>query len=394
MKIRSSCGIFFALIPLVVLAQNVNTQTAPGALPAAAPAPAPAGKAPSKAPVVSNSAFPSRSEAQAKWDKLDPPQESQTAKGPRTDLYPGTGSSSGTPAQNRVTAPTLPNPKIDYAKEATERVSPMDAKEIQKFSTEMYKRSRAMSATPGPDGEYTVRDQRVERISLAPGAKLPVVDVALNLGAVVSFVDRTGAPLIVDAVKSFSDVVSVDSLPTEDAMKTGSDYVTVMANRLTGRANVMVKLLGVQAKVMIIVEVGKSKDVDGSVQMVVPVLADKGRLLPGDRMEADAGLIAPEMQSFLAGLPPDGAVEIKVSKVGSSTTAWLWKSHVFLRTPHTVFTPAWFRRQGSQDGTAVYELPLTPIVKLGVEGREMMAYLEFPYIPTGAGRAAAASLSK
>jgi intracellular multiplication protein IcmK len=376
----SKFGVFFALFPLVVLAQNVNPPAKERA----------AATGTSKAPVVSNSGFPTRADAQSKWNEIDPPKgEGQTAQGPRTDIAPATGSSSGS---NRLAASALPDPKINYAKEAINQVSPMDSKEIKQFGNAMYDRSRAMSATPGPDGEYRVKDMRTERISLSPGAKLPVISVALNLGTVVSFVDRTGSPLIVDAVQAFSNVITVDSLATEDAMKTGSDYFTVKANKLTGQGNVMVKLLGVQSKIMILVEVGKSKDVDGPVQLVIPVMADKGKFFPGDRMEADAGLIAPEMQAFLAGLPPEGAVEIKVTKVGADTSAWMWKNRIFLRTPHTVFTPAWFRRQGSQDGTAVYELPLSPIIKLGVEGREMMVVLEFPYIPAGVGRFAATTV--
>ena len=112
----------------------------------------------------------------------------------------------------------------------------------------------------------------------------------------------------------------------------------------------------------------------------MPVLTAAKNVLPGDRLEADGGTQVGEMQGFLMGIPPEGAVDVKVSQV-ASTFAWMWRGHLYVRTPHTIFSPGWFKRQAAVDGTAVYKLPYTSLVRMGVDGREVNAVMELPYIP-------------
>lgn len=142
----------------------------------------------------------------------------------------------------------------------------------------------------------------------------------------------------------------------------------------------MVRLAGVTNPVLILVRVGDSKEVDSAIQAVVPILTPVRNVLPGDRLEADGGTQTVEMQGFLMGIPPEGAQDVQVRQVGL-TTAWMFRGNLYVRTPHTIFSPGWFKRQASVDGTAVYKLPYTSLVRMGVDGREVEAVFDLPYIP-------------
>lgn len=377
MKLKASVVAFFAYSCSVVCAQNV-------------PLAAHAGKAaavPSKGAVVDN--FPSRQEAQQNWEKANPPSKNQSANGPSNDIGPaGSGRASGAAAgpagSRRVVGGELPDPnlkteKVDYPAEAVERVSPMDPSEIRKFEELMYQRARAMAETPG--GPYTVKGSRIMPISFEPNSRPGSIDIALNHGALVTFVDRSGSPLIIDGAKSFSYAFEVGVLATEEVKERGSSTVEVSAKAISGTGNMMIRLVGVPNPILLQVRVGNdNKTVDSMIQAVVPVLTPSKNVLPGDRLEADGGTQVGEMQGFLMGIPPEGAIDVKVSQV-ATTSAWMWRGHLYVRTPHTIFSPGWFNRQAAVDGTAVYKLPYTSLVRMGVDGREVNAVLELPYIP-------------
>lgn len=379
MKLKASVLATFVCGCSVVYAQNVQGQAARAAQPSAANVVA------GKGAVVEN--FPTRQEAKQNWDKLNPPNTNSTANGPGTGISPaGAGKANAAPAESRrisggeLPDPKLPNSKIDYPTEAVERVSPLDPSEIRKFEQLMYERARAMAETPG--GPYTVKGSRIMPISFEPNSRPGTIDIAFNHGALVTFVDRSGSPLIVDGAKSFSYAFNVGVLATAEVNEQGSSTIDVSTKTISGSGNMMIRLVGVPNPVLLQVRVGnESKSVDSVIQAVVPVLNPAKSVLPGDRLEADGGTQVGEMQSFLMGIPPEGAVDVKVSQV-AATAAWMWRGHLYLRTPYTIFSPGWFSRQAAVDGTAVYKLPYTSLVRMGVDGREVNAVLELPYIPS------------
>lgn len=379
MKLKASVVAFFAYYCSVVCAQNVQATTSAGQ---SAPTQ-------NKGAVVEN--FPSRQEAQQNWDKANPPNKNTSANGPSNDIGPAgrasgpaTGAASGPVGGRRVSGGELPDPnlkaaKIDYPAEAIERISPMDPEEIRKFEALVFERARAMAETPG--GPYTVKGSRIMPISFEPNSRPGSIDIAFNHGALVTFVDRSGSPLIVDGAKSFSYAFDVGVLQTDEVKERGSSTVEVTAKAISGRGNVMIRLVGVPNPILLQVRVGnESKTVDSMIQAVVPVLTPAKSVLPGDRLEADGGTQVGDMQGFLMGIPPEGAVDVKVTQV-ATTSAWMWRGHLYVRTPHTIFSPGWFNRQAAVDGTAVYKLPYTSLIRMGVDGREVNAVLDLPYIP-------------
>lgn len=365
MNIRHLAPLFFTLCVSVSYSQDKpKTDSAAG----------------SHAPVVSN--FPSRERAQRNWDKQEPREASPAEAGPSTAISPG---GAAAPGGGTVTSNPLPSPKIDYVGETLERAAPMTPKEIRRFSNNVYERSIEGARVPG--GPYSMRGMRQVTLDLTPNPdrKPETIQVGLGLGAKVSFIDRTGAPVIIDELSGHSDAFNAFVLESEQVKKTGSHVFTVEPSTLVGQGNVSVQLVGVNTPIIIGVEVGKSRVVDSVVQFVVPI-APKPKFIPGDRHEADAAILSPQMQGFLAGIPPEDAVEVKVLHAGN-TRGWMWNKHLYLRTGYDLLTPGFFRRQASSDGTTVYELPLTPVVTLGVEGREVRAVVDFPYIPANASRA-------
>ena len=360
---RLCAGAALVFVCSVVCAQNAPAQqkataTAAGAVEA------------KKGATVQN--FPSRQDAQSGWDKVNPPKASETEKGPLA-------SSGGSGPTGRVSGESLPNPKIDYQAEAVERVSPMTPEDIRKFEETMFERAQAMSEPPG--GPYTIKGSRIVRLSFEPNSKPEIVDVALNMGALVTFVDRNGIPLVIDGVKAFSYFFQVDVMETEEVKaKGGSSTLEITPKALVGSGTMMVRLTGVSTPLLLQVRVGKNKAVDSLVQAVVPVLNPARTILPGDRQIADAGLKVGEMQGFLMGVPPEGAMDVAVRQV-AGVTAWLWRNRMYVRTAHTIFSPGWFQRQAAVDGTAVYELPITSVVRLGMNGREVEAVFDLPFIP-------------
>jgi intracellular multiplication protein IcmK len=373
MKLKATVVAFSACFCSVLWAQNVQ-----GGKASNQPA-----RVQRNGAVIEN--FPTREEAQQNWQKAEPPATSSVTNGPSNDIGPAGSPASTGPAKGsrRVAGRELPDPKlpakVDYAAEATERTAPMSPAEIRRFSDSMIESARAMAEIPG--GPYTVRGSRIMPISFEPNSKPGTVEVALNLGALLTFVDRSGTPLIVDGAKTFGNAFSVGVLSTDEVKERGSSTVEVTAQSITGTGNMMVRLQGVPNPVLLQVRVGSAtKTVDSVIQVVVPVLTAAKSVLPGDRLEADGGMQVGEMQGFLMGIPPEGAVDVKVSQV-ASTSAWMWRGHLYVRTPHTIFSPGWFNRQAAVDGTAVYKLPYTSLVRMGVDGREVNAVMELPYIP-------------
>jgi len=325
--------------------------------------------------------FPSRTQAQKNWDKQEPKSASATDSGPNTDIEPAganmksnTSSAAAGKGKGKISGKTLPDGQPDYATMALDNVLPMDAAQMKKFAEETYKRSLEMTAIPG--GPYTRKPMRRLKISTAPGAPTEVIDVALGMGASVALIDQTGSPVTIASVEGFSDAFKVRVMKTEN-----ENIFSIEALKLTGQGGVTIQVKG-QPPLLIDVNVGKSTVVDGVVQALVPGMVNTKTVRPGDRFGEDSQGSSPEMDGFLAGIPPDDAVEIPVSRA-PETRAWMWNKKLYLVTPHTIINPGYFKRQGSADGTAVYKMPLTPIVNMGVYGKDVQAILDFPYIPTG-----------
>jgi hypothetical protein len=328
----------------------------------------------SAAPHVINQSFPTRGEATRNWKKESP---DQAAPDPVAAGPAGLTDSSGR-GRNAVTAEPLADPKIDVAKAAADAISPMNPKEIREFQSDFYDRSSAETEIPG--GPFESRNSQ-KTIDNSPGAAPVTVRIAMGLGAAISLVDRTGAPLIISGIQGFSPAFSVDVAQTVEAQTVGTNVFSLTAHQLTGQGNVAIQIKDQPAPITFNVDVGRSKIVDSNVQMVAPFMSSKRKYLPGDRMEADATLPDDAMKGFLANVPPQGAEEVKVLNNVAGVRAWSYHNLLYVRTQYQPET-AWFKIAPGNDGTAAYEMPQIPVVLFNYEGRTLEVDLDFATIPT------------
>ncbi len=80
--------------------------------------------------------------------------------------------------------------------------------------------------------------------------------------------------------------------------------------------------------------------------------------------------------SVLDGTPPESASAMSVTGVDSRTKAYQVGGSVYLRTPHTLISPAWSESASSADGMNVYVIGNTPVVLLSDDGKVTRAFLE------------------
>ena len=80
--------------------------------------------------------------------------------------------------------------------------------------------------------------------------------------------------------------------------------------------------------------------------------------------------------SVLDGTPPDSAKMMNVSGVDSRTKAYDMNGKVYLRTPHTLISPAWKESASSGDGINVYVINKTPVVLLSDKGKIIRAFID------------------
>lgn len=268
--------------------------------------------------------------------------------------------------------------------QAIESTAPMSPALVRKFSEALHARSVAGSDAPG--GPYKTLNRMV-KLNLSPGSTPEKITLALGQGAVVSFVDRNGKYLIIDSVKSHSKAFSVYIPETETHANEGASSFALEAKTIAGIGNVSILIKAPQGQptpVVLQIESGRSKTIDAHVQLVHPTLVNPaGVIAAGDAMQADAQFSVGEMQPFLAGIAPDKAVELTVPSRFGDLRAWHFGSRVYLRTTHSVISPAWYKKQAAMDGTAVYQLPMTPLIKLSVAGLEADLTLDLPYAKIG-----------
>lgn len=80
--------------------------------------------------------------------------------------------------------------------------------------------------------------------------------------------------------------------------------------------------------------------------------------------------------AVLDGTPPDSANMMRVSGVDSRTKAYQLGGDLYLRTPHTLISPAWKESASSGDGMNVYVINKTPVVLLSDDGDIVRAFIE------------------
>ena len=82
---------------------------------------------------------------------------------------------------------------------------------------------------------------------------------------------------------------------------------------------------------------------------------------------------SPVMLTLLDGVAPDGSRQLTSSN--SNVQAWEFHNHFYVRTGLTLLSPAYVSTIRSADGTAIFEIPPTPVIVALVGGSTVQVNL-------------------
>lgn len=252
-------------------------------------------------------------------------------------------------------------------------LSPAQTKEVVKQS-DAVRRARNARVGPAP-----VPVSVSARVTLDSGANPHVLRLTTDIVTTVVFTDVTGAPwTVLRVVSGAKDLLDI----TSEKAEAGSNMFTISPRESYVSTNIAVFLQGAAAPIMMAVETNQAQSdfrVDISVQArgpaaVTPMIS---------RGLSDS--VPAELVSMVSGITPNQARSLKVlySDI-SDVQAWVLGSRMFVRTKANILTPA-VPKDGKVatgvDGTKVYELPISPEVRLmsgGSVGRLQLGGFQAP----------------
>lgn len=272
------------------------------------------------------------------------------------------------PHQNVAQVEPLPNPKLDIPKEAINRLAPASPEELRKILMELYQRQGA-AVTP-PNNAFVGRASQY-MVDLSPGATPPVVRVARGVGATVSFVDAAGNPWPILFAKNFYAEATTVTQMAPHVLSVAS-----VSPHLSGSVAVILK--GLTTPVNFIATPAQT-ETDYRADLQIPGLSPDAPPVPG-ALSTRPDITAGNLMDFLYGATPNGATRLEVKGAAaqqSNTRAWQnTNGQLVIRTSAQVISPGWYSMQPALDGTAVYALPNTPVVRVSVDGREQTIMIE------------------
>jgi intracellular multiplication protein IcmK len=279
---------------------------------------------------------------------------------------PGQAAANARPGTHDGTAPLPPlTPPTDYQR-ASALVSPLADGDIKKLR-EKFDSSRKAKAYRPVRTSPRIRSASVD---LAPGSALPILRTLPGETSTVVFLDAMGTPWPLVAVPRVSraDIAAAEWLE-------GSPSVVVSLLSPYEEANLTVFLSGLATPVVVKLTAGepdskaKTREVDYRLDLRVPGHSPYAKAPVSGT--AKIALYDDIMQSFLDGLPPRDAVQLKPrGEVPARTAVWQYAGALFVRTGLDIQT-AFDNTLAASDGTRVYRLPPTPFVTLSDTGRSV-----------------------
>lgn len=255
--------------------------------------------------------------------------------------------------------PSLAAPRGDLVNESVEQIAPLTREEIVRLRRELEDRSRGM--TENVTGRPAPRPSaQVFQLDLSPTAAVapPVVRVTPGQGAVISFLDATGAPWPIE----LADNAAADGGIV--VQKFTNHQLSVFVRTRTALGNVLVALKNLPTAVSFTVVSGQEAT-DYQVHLVVP------RFLNGPPTNVLSSSTVPalgtaDLFDYLLRTPPQGAKPLKVEGMPGAAAWQTGPTKMVVRTDAQLTEAL---RHFSLDGTGVYEVRLSPLVLGTLNGR-------------------------
>jgi len=287
-----------------------------------------------------------------------PPQQADTA-----------AANEATSDGDDVVAKPLPNPALGDFQAVIDALGNATPEQIRAFKEYQF---QIQGATITPVRSGLVGRATQYTVDLSPGATAPVVRVSRGMGATVNFVDSAGNPWPVKFANNFYAQAAQVTQMAPHVLSVSS-----LSDHLTGSVGVI--LDGLHTPVNFVVTPAQEQT-DYRVDLHIPGLAPNAPPVLGE-VSTQPGLAKGNLMDFLYGATPPGAVRLKViesaSPLSSSTRAWQnTNNQLILRTDAQVISPGWYERLPAMDGTSVYALPASPIIRVAVHGKEQTLRIE------------------
>ncbi|WP_063589376.1 DotH/IcmK family type IV secretion protein [Achromobacter ruhlandii] len=360
----------WSIIAVLVSAIGLNVQAQPA--PAAAQAqPDAAGtasagsaqgrgaRAVTNAPQVGNAKFVGDDDAevaQASAAQLPAGATSQPTKSPAGQNQPAAASKDSAGREQSIAADApLPSPRVDMVTAAVDQVAPLNPGEILRLRKSVDERQ---AAEVQPLRSDLIPVSVTYDIDLSPGARPQVIQVTPGQGALVNIIDREGNGWPVMSVKNYNEgAIKVERMgPSTLSIEATSNHKIASVGVLLEGMSVAWSFTVIPAQVT----------TDVRVDLRLPSLS------PGSvtKIGRASGLptVGAKLDGYLYGGTPEGARRLEVTGVPGARA---WQSpdgKLILRIAGLVSSPAWYERMPAADGTAVYELPATPIVAVATDG--------------------------
>lgn len=251
---------------------------------------------------------------------------------------------------------------------ALDSAMPLSPDQVRQLISRMSEMQR-ITAPAVSDPDRPRSELKVETISLDPGVQPPVIKVAAGYITTVMMMDASGAPWdIVDI--AFAGKFDVKTNPQNPHI-----FRITPLNRFY-EGNLTLQLRGLAAPVTF--RLTASNDVVYyRYDVRVPAMGPNAR---PPRFASATSMVAGDsvMMAVLDGYPPSSARRLKVSGLDDRSGAWDVNGQIYLRTPHSLLSPAWSASTSSGDGTTVYAIPDSPVLLLSDNGLMVRARVTRP----------------
>lgn len=232
--------------------------------------------------------------------------------------------------------------------------------QVRELRRRMDEVQRAASANPSVAPRPITRSIAITQ---AAGEEPPAIRTTQGMPTNLVFTDASGAPWPI-AFATPGDISQFDVL----LPVAGTSTVQIRPKTPYAYGGLSITLKGNDVPVSVILSAAQ-KEVDNRVDVrvmqrgpnaIAPIV---DRVVTGGSAASDSALI-----SFLDGVPPSGAKEVRTSFRG--VKAWILNDQLYLRTDTTLVSPLWTDSMSSPNGvTRTYLLSNVPSVVISTDGR-------------------------
>lgn len=265
----------------------------------------------------------------------------------------------------RIPAPTddgirAPGASPEAYNKASRELQPMSPEQIARFRKELEAQKDAASRAAG---DRPIPESNRIPIELSTVRPPQVLRVGADMVSTIMFTDVTGQPWpIAGVVPGSKGWVDIKTDPER-----APHIFTVTPQASYVMTNLSVWLQDSTTPVIIQV-VSDKRRVDSLLELVPQA---RGPLAKKNSVEfaVSPQVISGEQNDLMSGLTPAGATPLKV--MGGDAQAWILNGKMYLRSRMMLRAPSARFVFSNSDGTKVYELPVTPVINMVDDGRNV-----------------------